>query len=237
MFLAGRDGSAPGAAVFAGMEGTRPVLVEIQALVAPSALGTPRRAVVGWDPSRLSMLLAVLEAHGRVKLGQHDIYLNVAGGMKISEPAADLAAAAALVSSLTGAVLPHDMVFFGEVGLFRSGAPGGPFQSPAEGGGKAWLFPRRRAPRRPQDKDKQETRENALRMATRPIRHIGEVIADIASLGRNSRPNLSGRQAPESTRDQPFAISGRGKSGIVCFTLRAKRRLLPSRNPSPPSRR
>ena len=117
LFLAGRDGAAPGAAVFAGMEGTRPVLVEIQALVAPTSLGTPRRAVVGWDPARLSMLLAVLEAHGGLKLGQHDVYLNVAGGLRIDEPAADLAAAAALVSSLTGAVLPGDSVFFGEVAL------------------------------------------------------------------------------------------------------------------------
>lgn len=117
LFLAGRDASAPGAAVFAGMEGTRPVLVEIQALVAPSSLGTPRRAVVGWESSRLSMVIAVLEAHAGVRLGQHDVYLNVAGGLKIGEPAADLAAAAALISSLTGARLPPDTVFFGEIGL------------------------------------------------------------------------------------------------------------------------
>jgi hypothetical protein len=69
--------------VFAGMEGTRPVLVEIQALVAPSSLGTPRRAVIGWDSARLSMILAVLEAHCGVRLGQHDVYLNVAGGYRI----------------------------------------------------------------------------------------------------------------------------------------------------------
>jgi DNA repair protein RadA/Sms len=117
LFLAGRDASAPGAAVFAGMEGTRPVLVEVQALVAPTSLGTPRRAVVGWDPARLSMVLAVLEAHGGLRLGQYDIYLNVAGGLRVGEPAADLAAAAALVSSLTGAVLPSDTVYFGEIAL------------------------------------------------------------------------------------------------------------------------
>jgi DNA repair protein RadA/Sms len=117
LFLAGRDGSAPGAAVFAGMEGTRPVLVEIQALVAPTALGTPRRAVVGWDTNRLAMVLAVLEARAGLRLGQYDVYLNVAGGLRVNEPAADLAAAAALVSSLTGAHLPADTVFFGEVGL------------------------------------------------------------------------------------------------------------------------
>jgi DNA repair protein RadA/Sms len=117
LFLAGRDSSSPGAAVFAGIEGARPLLVEFQALVAPTTLGTPRRAVVGWDTSRLAMILAVLEAHGGLKLGQHDVYLNVAGGLRIAEPAADLAAAAALVSSLVGASLPADAVYFGEIGL------------------------------------------------------------------------------------------------------------------------
>jgi predicted ATP-dependent serine protease len=112
----GRDLGQPGTAVFAGIEGTRPLLVEIQALVAPTSLGTPRRAVVGWDPSRLSMVLAVLEAHCGVRLGGHDVYLNVAGGMRIHEPAGDLAAAAALVSSLANAPLPADAVF-GEVSL------------------------------------------------------------------------------------------------------------------------
>src|SRR6185503_21105287 len=101
----------------AGIEGTRPLLVEIQALVAPTSIGTPRRAVVGWDPSRLSMVLAVLEAHCGVRLGAHDVYLNVAGGMRIQEPAGNLAAAAALVSSLANAPLPADAVYFGEVSL------------------------------------------------------------------------------------------------------------------------
>ncbi|WP_455190003.1 DNA repair protein RadA [Foliimonas ilicis] len=117
LFLGERHAKSPGAAVFAGMEGTRPVLVEIQALVAQSSLGTPRRAVVGWDSPRLAMVLAVLEAHCGVKLGQHDVYLNVAGGYRISEPAADLAVAAALVSSLTGLALPADCVYFGEISL------------------------------------------------------------------------------------------------------------------------
>jgi len=117
LFLGERDTHAPGAAVFAGVEGTRPLLVEIQALVAASSLGTPRRAVVGWDSNRLSMLLAVLEAHCGVRLGSHDVYLNVAGGLRIQEPAADLAAAAALVSSLANAPLPADAVFFGEISL------------------------------------------------------------------------------------------------------------------------
>ena len=117
LFLSERDLGSPGTAVFAGIEGTRPLLVEIQALVAPSALGTPRRAVVGWDQSRLSMVLAVLQTHCGVNLGSHDVYLNVAGGLRIVEPAADLAAAAALVSSLVNAPLPSDAVYFGEVSL------------------------------------------------------------------------------------------------------------------------
>jgi DNA repair protein RadA/Sms len=117
LFLNDSDRGTPGTAVFAGMEGTRPILVEIQALVAPSTLGTPRRAVVGWDPNRLSMLLAVLEARCGVRLGAHDVYLNVAGGLRLNEPAADLAAAAALLSSFAARPAPDDSVYFGEVSL------------------------------------------------------------------------------------------------------------------------
>src|SRR5580692_5593792 len=117
LFLSERDLGAPGTAVFAGIEGTRPLLVEMQALVAPTTLGTPRRAVVGWDQSRLAMVLAVLEAHCGMRLSSHDVYLNVAGGMRIQEPAADLAVAAALASSLANAPLPPDAVYFGEVSL------------------------------------------------------------------------------------------------------------------------
>ena len=117
LFLGDRESDSPGTAVFAGVEGTRPLLVEIQALVAPSALGTPRRAVVGWDSNRLSMLLAVLDARCGVSLSQHDVYLNVAGGLKITEPAADLAASAALLSSFSGVALPAQHVYFGEISL------------------------------------------------------------------------------------------------------------------------
>lgn len=117
LFLADRRGDVSGAVVFAGIEGSRPLLVEVQALVAPSSLASPRRAVVGWDGARLSMLLAVLEARCGVAFSGRDVYLNVAGGLRISEPAADLAVAAALMSSLTGEPLPADCVVFGEVGL------------------------------------------------------------------------------------------------------------------------
>ena len=117
LFLADRRGDTSGAAVFAGLEGTRPVLVEIQALVAPTAYGTPRRAVIGWDSGRLAMILAVLEARCGVAFGNNDVYLNVAGGLRITEPAADLAVAAALLSSLTGEPVPLECVVFGEIGL------------------------------------------------------------------------------------------------------------------------
>ncbi|MGY6629105.1 MAG: DNA repair protein RadA [Oceanicaulis sp.] len=117
LFLDGRGAHASGAAVFAGMEGTRPVLTEIQALVAPAAFGTPRRAVVGWDSGRLAMVLAVLEARCGLGFGGRDVYLNVAGGLKIAEPAADLAVAAALISSFLDTPLPGDGVVFGEIAL------------------------------------------------------------------------------------------------------------------------
>jgi DNA repair protein RadA/Sms len=99
------------------MEGTRPLLVEIQGLAAPSPLATPRRAVVGWEAARLAMILAVLEARCAVGFAGRDVYLNVAGGMRILEPAADLAAAAALLSSLAERPAPPRTVFFGEISL------------------------------------------------------------------------------------------------------------------------
>jgi len=117
LFLADRRDDVTGAAVFAGIEGSRPLLVEIEALVAPSSLASPRRNVVGWDSSRLAMLTAVLEARCGVPLSGRDIFLNVAGGLKISETAADLAVAAALISSVTGRPAPARTVFFGEVAL------------------------------------------------------------------------------------------------------------------------
>lgn len=117
LFLTSGDAAVSGAAVFAGIEGTRPVLVEIQALVSPSSLASPRRSVVGWDSARLSMLLAVLDARAGLDFGRNDVFLNVAGGLRIAEPAADLAAAAALCSSLFDSPLPRDHVVFGEVAL------------------------------------------------------------------------------------------------------------------------
>ena len=117
LFLDGRGEASTGAAVFAGLEGSRPVLTEIQALVAPAAFGTPRRAVVGWDSGRLAMVLAVLEARCGVSFAGKDVYLNVAGGLRINEPAADLAVAAAIASSAFDMPLPSDSVVFGEISL------------------------------------------------------------------------------------------------------------------------
>jgi DNA repair protein RadA/Sms len=174
LFLSERDLGAPGTAVFAGMEGTRPLLVEIQALVAPSSLGTPRRAVVGWDPSRLSMVLAVLEAHCGVKLSSHDVYLNVAGGLRISEPAADLAAAAALISSLTGAPLPPDSVHFGEVSLSGAVRPvayaGARLKEAAKLGFTAAFVP---------DSSRDEPPDPALRITSVPM--LADLVAGIAA--------------------------------------------------------
>jgi DNA repair protein RadA/Sms len=117
LFLGDRNSISPGAAIFAGLEGTRPLLVEVQALVAQASYGTPRRAVVGWDSGRLAMILAVLDARAGLGLSGHDVYLNIAGGLEIGEPAADLAAASALVSSFSGRSLPRDCVYFGEISL------------------------------------------------------------------------------------------------------------------------
>jgi DNA repair protein RadA/Sms len=181
LFLSERDLGSPGTAVFAGIEGTRPLLVEIQALVAPTALGTPRRSVVGWDQSRLSMVIAVLEAHCGVRLAQHDVYLNVAGGLRINEPAADLAAAAALVSSLAGAPLPADAVFFGEVSL--SGAIRPVAQAPARLKEAAKLgFKRAYVP----DPGRSDPPGDAG-LTLSPHGNLASLVADIAARGSKGR--------------------------------------------------
>lgn len=118
LFLSGRSEPMAGSAVFPAIEGTRPVLVEIQALIVRLQSGaTPRRAVVGWDSGRLAMLLAVLESRCGLNFSSAEVYLNVAGGYRLSDPAADLAVAAALVSALTDRPLPDRSVWLGEVSL------------------------------------------------------------------------------------------------------------------------
>ena len=117
LFLSERGKPTSGSAIFAGIEGTRAVLCEFQALVATSPHSQPRRSVVGWDSLRLSMILAVLEARCGISFSGLDVYMNVAGGMRITEPAADLAVAAALISARYDTPLPNDTVIFGEISL------------------------------------------------------------------------------------------------------------------------
>jgi DNA repair protein RadA/Sms len=125
LFLSERDTPAAGSVVFAGIEGTRPLLCEIQALVAPAPAGQARRSVVGWDGGRLGMILAVLEARCGIPFAGMDVYLNVAGGLRINEPAADLAVAAALLSSREDRALPAETVVFGEISLSGAVRPVG----------------------------------------------------------------------------------------------------------------
>ena len=117
LFLSERGKPTSGSAIFAGIEGTRAVLCEFQALVATSPHSQPRRSVVGWDTQRLSMILAVLEARCGISFSGLDVYMNVAGGMRITEPAADLAVAAALISARYDTPLPDDTIIFGEISL------------------------------------------------------------------------------------------------------------------------
>ncbi len=117
LFLSTREDLVSGSAVLAGIEGTRPLLSEIQALIAPSYLPSPRRSVVGWDQNRLDMIIAVLNARFGINLCNKDVYLNVVGGLKINEPAADLAVIMALISAFKDKAISKDFVFMGEVGL------------------------------------------------------------------------------------------------------------------------
>ena len=117
IFLPNQQQKVSGSCIFAGIEGTRPILVEIQALIVPSYLPTPRRAVVGWDLNRLAMMIAVLNSRYGINLLDKEVYLNVAGGLRINEPAADLAVVAALISAARNIAIDNEAIFFGEIGL------------------------------------------------------------------------------------------------------------------------
>lgn len=117
LFLSAREDLVSGSVVFAGIEGTRPLLAEIQALIAPSYMSSPRRAVVGWDQNRLAMIIAVLSSRFGINLYDKEVYLNVVGGLKINEPAVDLAVATALISAYKDIAIPRNCVFMGEIGL------------------------------------------------------------------------------------------------------------------------
>jgi len=117
IFLSRHDGPLPGSVVTVIHQGSRPLLVEVQALTDRSGGGPPRRVAIGLDQNRLALLLAALHRHGGIALHDNDVFLNVVGGVKISETSADLAALMAIVSSLTGRLVPRNVVIFGEVGL------------------------------------------------------------------------------------------------------------------------
>ena len=153
IFLDRSDEPASGSAVMVVWEGTRPLLVEIQALVDDSQLGNPRRVAVGLEQNRLAMLLAVLHRHGGLQVGDQDVFANVVGGVKVLETSADLALLLAIVSSFRDRQLPRDMVIFGEVGL--SGeirpVPSGQerLSEAAKHGFKRAIVPRGNAPKNP----------------------------------------------------------------------------------------
>jgi DNA repair protein RadA/Sms len=197
LFLGERRGHVSGTCVFAGIEGTRPVLTEIQALVAPSSFATPRHAVVGWDSNRLAMVLAVLEARCGVAIGANDVYLNVAGGLRIGEPAADLAVAAAVVSSLADEPVPADMVVFGEIGLGGEVRPVGQrearLREAAKLGFRSALVPRGRAGTGPAPR-------NVEGIAIDEIEHLSDLVA---------RFQPADRPIKRSRRDSP-SDRGRG---------------------------
>ncbi|MBK9295016.1 MAG: DNA repair protein RadA [Oligoflexia bacterium] len=117
LFLSQSEVSAPGSTVFCAVEGTRPLLVEVQALATRTNMNMPRRTAIGIDVNRLHLILAILDKHLRLDLYAHDVFVNIVGGFKITEPAADLAVAAALLSSLKNSEIPKNLFFFGELGL------------------------------------------------------------------------------------------------------------------------
>ena len=186
LFLGDRNSTSPGTAVFAGIEGTRPLLVEIQALVAEAGYGSPRRAVVGWDTGRLAMILAVLDARGGLGVSAHDVYLNVAGGLKVGEPAADLAAAAALVSSFAGIALPRETVFFGEISLSGDVRPASQaelrLKEAAKLGFSTAMVP-------------EGTRAEVPGLTLRPVKDVGDLLA---FAGANASSNA--RQSPRRAK-------------------------------------
>lgn len=177
LFLSNRAAEAAGTAVFAGMEGTRPVLLEIQALVAPSALGTPRRSSVGWDNARLSMILAVLEARAGLAIGFNDVYLNVAGGLRVNEPAVDLAVAMALMSSLSQEAVAGNAVVFGEIGLSGEVRPVAQIEQRLKEAAKLGFTQAYLPPLPDKKADKKLPALVGSTMQLTPIRHVSEMKA------------------------------------------------------------
>jgi DNA repair protein RadA/Sms len=192
MFLAERGQEISGACVFAGMEGSRPILVEIQSLIAPSSLGTPRRAVVGWDSGRLAMIMAVLEARCGLVLAGNDVYLNVAGGMRITEPAADLAVATALASSASGTPLPPETVAFGEISLSGDIRPVSRSDARLKEAAKLG-FKRAIVPRNPRG-----TKAQVGDLAIEEIAHVRDLI-DLFPPRDDEKPRMAANRPPPDT--------------------------------------
>lgn len=175
LFLADRDAHVSGSVVFAGIEGTRPMLIEIQALVVATSFGTPRRAVVGWDLNRLNMILAVFEARAGLSFSNKDVFLNIVGGLKIQEPAADVAVAAALLSAFYKSPAPESAVFFGEIGLSGEVRAVGQDEMRRRESNKLG-FSVCCAPRPPSSARDVDS-EQAAPATPRPIKHLRDIVA------------------------------------------------------------
>ena len=172
VFLAARSEGTSGSAVTALMEGTRPVLVEVQALAAPSGYGTPQRVATGIDPKRLAVLLAVLERRAGTSFAQLDVFVQATAGVKLHEPGADLAVAAALLSSLRNAPTPADAIYLGEIGLGGEVRPIGGFE-------RRLVEASRLGFRRSFGSPRQTVQPGSLRHT--PIAHVGELVKALAA--------------------------------------------------------
>jgi len=180
LFLAERATDTSGSVVLACMEGTRPLLVEVQALVAPTVYATPKRSSVGLDVNRIGMLTAVLERRMGVPLSGYDVYVNVAGGVKINEPAADLAVLLAILSAYQDKALPHDMMVFGEIGLTGEvrpvGSPENRVREAANLGFVQMLMPHENHTRVQEANLAATLRENATQPSFIPVKHLSGAV-------------------------------------------------------------
>lgn len=180
LFLAERAHDMPGSAVLACIEGTRPLLVEVQALVAPTVYAAPKRSSVGLDINRIAMLAAVLERRIGIPLGQYDIYVNVAGGAKINEPAADLAVLMAIISAFKEKALPANLALFGEVGLTGEirpvGNPEARAREAANLGFEQLLLPRENETRVQESNLAATLRQSAKGITCLPAKHLSEAV-------------------------------------------------------------
>ncbi|MGR4001231.1 MAG: DNA repair protein RadA [Alphaproteobacteria bacterium] len=193
LFLGRRESAVAGTSVFAGLEGSRPLLVEVQALVSPAPFGSPRRAVVGWESRRLAQLLAVLESRCGLVFSDREVYLNIAGGLRIHEPAADLAVAVALISAGEGIALPLGAVFFGELSL--SGELRAVANVPARlretrrlGFSEVWMpqIPQKAQKSQKPQKSQNHTGEHSGSIPCHTFSYIMEVVEAVRALGADT---------------------------------------------------